>query len=650
MNEVEQYFGYAGNILTVDLGSGASSTEPLDMDAAGKYIGGFGLSNYLGYENIPAGVDALSADNLVIVGAGALCGTAAPGASKTMATTKLVTGTVGTCFGGGGFGPVLKWAGYDHVIIRGGSDAPVYVLIEDDSVRLCDASDLWGLDIYETTDALHKRHGASANVIAIGKAGENKVAVAFTLVNKYGTLGRGGLGAVLGAKNCKAIVARGSKGIRVADAREFMRVANEIHKKIMSISFREDWVKQGLYLGWPMWCKQIKARRDNPSFDEDKATELFGSAVYERMFERAVSCPSACPLADKAVVRLLSGERKGERLPVSYGLGATMTWAALFDIDDISQSVQCYDVCNRYGLDGMATVHLVDFAITLYENEVISRDDADGMELRRDYDTVMKMIEKIAHREGIGDVLARGMVPAAEEFGERSLPFAAHIKGLNPMGDPRPHLEGMMGISQFVSPGRCYATQGNTPAFLPGRPPAKFRRYAEKIGTDANALGRIFVGDGFSLPRLVAHAENWYALCSSLGVCSRQPVIQSYELDTAASLYNAATGAGLTPEDAIKAAERGWTILKMANVREGFDRKDDKYPREFFKPLQTVSGEMRLSDYNHERYLTPEDVEKMFDEYYDERGWTLKSGVPARGKLAELGLERVADELSDRLA
>ena len=219
------YYGYAGQILYVDLSTGSIRKEPLDLDMARKYIGGFGMNVRLAYDLIPLGADPLGPENAVIIGAGALGGTMAMGCSRIAAATKFPeTGAIGCGNGSLSFAPRLKHAGYDHVVITGRSAKPVYLLITDDRVELCDAEGVWGKDLYDATDEIWERHGSEYSVIAIGQAGENLVKPSLTLIDKSATLGKGGLGAVMGSKGLKAVVVKGTGGIAVADPVRFMRL------------------------------------------------------------------------------------------------------------------------------------------------------------------------------------------------------------------------------------------------------------------------------------------------------------------------------------------------------------------------------------------------------------------------------------------
>jgi len=239
-------YGFAGKILYVDLTSGETRTEPLDIELVKKYIGGRGINHKLAHDLIPAHVDPLSPENLIILGAGPFCGTVIPGCTELVATTKFpLNNAFTTASGAGKFALFLKTSGYDHVVISGKADKPVYLKIRDDDIELCDACDLWGQDSYDTTDELWRRY-EPCSIIPIGQAGENLVKVSVTMIDKVGTLGSGGLPAVMGSKNLKAMVAvEGSHGIKIMDRKRFMKIVEGLLERMMKWRGREFLLQTG---------------------------------------------------------------------------------------------------------------------------------------------------------------------------------------------------------------------------------------------------------------------------------------------------------------------------------------------------------------------------------------------------------------------
>ena len=638
-----EFKGYAGDSLWVDLSTGAIRKEPLDPELIRRFVGGSGFTNKLGYDLIGPEVGPLSPENVVIIGSGAFSGTVAPGSAKVMATTKLpINNAIGTPFGGG-FSHLLKCAGYDYVVITGRADKPVYLKIIDDDVSLMDAGHVWGKDTFETTDLLRAEHGADSSVIAIGQAGENLVRISFALVDKFGTLGRGGLGAVFGSKNFKALVANGTKGVSLADAEGFMEVAGAVRENMLNYPFRKEWLKLGLAIGLMVLVKTMGTGRNWAELlteDQDTTTQL---QKLLKISKSGHSCPT-CPLACRALVGLQEGEYAGLTAPAS-SLAHSTLWDGRYHACDLNRSVKYLDLCNRYGLDILSTRALIDYAIDLYQGGIITREDADGQELKWDSTTAVSLLEKICRREGLGDTLADGIIPTSKKFGNLAAERVVAIKGLDPFSDPRAHLSGWE-LTSCVNPRGSYTAPGNAPTFSPGRTPEQIAKYCRKLLVPEKAIERIcYSSTEFNLARLMKYAEDWYSVYSCLGICVRQPVMLSYDPQAAAQLYTSATGIDITPEELHKAGERAWNILKAANVRTGFTREDDRFPDKFFEPLKAGDKEIRLMNYNRTKELTRDDVEKMFDDYYDERGWDIEKGIPTVQKLEELDLKDVATDL-----
>jgi len=239
-------------------------------------------------------------------------------------------------------------------------------------------------------------------------------------------------------------------------------------------------------------------------------------------------------------------------------------------------------------------------------------------------------------------------LPTSKRFGKLAAERVVDFKGLEPFADPRPHLTGWE-LSGALNPRGSYVAPGITPAFSPGRTPEQIARYCRKLLIPEEAIERICSGSTeFNLARLVKHAEDWYSVYSCLGICVRQPVMLSYDPQAASQLYTSATGIDITPEELLNAGERAWNTLKAANVREGFTRKDDRFPDKFYEPLKAGGKEIKLMNYNRTRELTRDDVEKMFDDYYDERGWDTEKGIPTKQKLEDLNLKDEAADLEKR--
>jgi aldehyde:ferredoxin oxidoreductase len=618
--------GYTGSVLYVDLTSGRVVKEPLDPELVAALIGGYGINNKLAYDLVPPGTDPLSPANRIIIGAGPFAGTFVPGAAKVLVTTRFpLNGAFATAAGGGSFALMLKSAGYDHVVITGRAQRPVYLRISEAGVELVDATGLWGKDSFDTIDDLRSRY-EPCSVIPVGQAGENLVRDSVTSVDKAGTLGRGGLPAIMGAKNLKAIVVQqGTAPVNIAHRLTLQKLVNSLHERIVA---------------WP-------GRRF--ILDNGVAPAPPDIAKLHQMARKPIACPG-CLLADKEIVRLNEGPYAGLRTYIS-SLSVHQFDAPYISVDGsqqpdtrssteaYEQSIKYLDALNRYGLCRANFSSLFSTMVSLYQEGVITKEDTGGIELKGDIETALRLVRMTAFREGIGEIMAEGLVGAAQRIGRGAEKYIAHIKGQAIIIDPRLSSLGTMEFEQTTNPRGAHVAAGGSPAFEPGRPVADFVRHGERMGIPDEALKRVVGPTSFNPGRYSRYSEDWYSLFNCLSLCNRAQVNRFYHVNTIAALYSAVTGIDLPPAQLMKASERAWTIGKLLNVREGFDRKDDRAPEAWFRPLVQGSKEYRVTDYEETSTLTKEDLERFLDDYYDERGYDRQSGVPTRRKLEELGLE-----------
>jgi len=612
--------GYTGNILHVDLSEGSTRLEQQDPALVRSLIGGYGIASRLAYDLMPAGVDPLSPENLIIVSAGPFAGTMIPGGAKVLITTRFpINGAIATAAGGGSFAPFLKSVGLDHVVISGRAKRPVFLRITEGHVSLDDAEELWGKDTYDTTDALRRSY-EPCSVIAIGQAGENLVRNSIASVDKAGTIGRGGLPAVMGSKNLKAmVVQQGQVATEIADRLALHRLVNRLHERIMR---------------WP----GTQLIHDNGLMPAPPDME-----DIHRKTRRPLACPS-CPLADKITVRLEEGPCAGLRTYMPH-LGVNR-FGATSAAEAYEQSIRYTDALNRYGIGGTNFTGLFPRLAALYGEGIITREDTGGLELRNDIDTALQLIRMTAYREGLGQVLAEGPEAVARMLGDRGEEYIAHIKGLGIVRDPRLGGLGTMEFEEITTPRGAHVSAAGSPSYDADRPFTDFVRHAERMGVSAEALRRLEDSGAFNPGRYSVYSENWYALFNCLSLCNRAQVNRFYHVKTIAALYSALTGIDTTPEELMQAAERAWTVSKLLNVREGFDRKQDRVPEAWFHPIVSDGEEHRMRDYADTVDLTREDLEGYLDDYYDERGWDSTSGLPGRRKLRELDLDDIGAGLS----
>ena len=644
--------GYAGNILYVNLTSGNVRKEPLDAETVKTYIGGAGINNKLAYDLIPPDTDPLSPENAIIMGTGPFNGTMIPGCSELMIIYRSpLNGSFPHSNGGGHFSHFLKSSGYDHVVITGRSDKPTYLKILDEDVELCDATDLWGMDVFDTTDKLRQRH-EPCSVIPIGQAGENLVNISVTQIDKGGTVGSGGLPAVMGSKNLKAIVAvQGTKETTVADPKRLQKLVDEVLSRVTKYHLRDEMMKGGAMAMTAGWVPEGALARNSSVFMPfPPDTKELQAEIYElhRRSRKKIAC-ATCPMSDKD--RLDVPERGMVTYDTAvFAVGALMTASPAFGHraqgsprDRYTDALHFFDMVNRYGIERTYSFEgLVDFVVTLYEDGIITKEDTGGVELNRDFDTLLKLTKMTAFRDGFGDILADGVLGAARRIGKGAERYVQNeIKGQFVIFDPRVFGLGPMQFAAMVYPGRCFGVAAGMGAatYSPGWPIRELTRQADRCGVPEEAVTRIFTEDSFNVGRLTKHGEDFFNLFDMLGQCHRLYISRFYSMEILAELYSAVTGIEVTPADLKLASERVWNLWKVMNCRAGFDRKDDEPPEIWFQPLKGDDKEYYLRDYFLTTPLTREDVEGMLDDYYEERGWDKETSLPTAKKLEELGLE-----------
>ncbi|MBW1784993.1 MAG: hypothetical protein JRK53_00015 [Deltaproteobacteria bacterium] len=629
------YHGFAGKILYVDLSSGQTKSEPLNSELVNKFVGGRGINHKLAYDMLPVEVDAFSPKNLIILGAGPFSGTLIPGCSELVATTKFpINNAMATASGAGKFSLMLKTSGYDHVVISGRAAGPVYLKIHDDDVVLCNAEDLWGRDSFDTVDELRKRH-EPCSVIPIGQAGENLVKISVSQIDKGGTLGSGGLPAVMGSKNLKAIVAvEGTRGIGIADRQGLMKIIKELLARMTKWPGRDVLLNAG-FSGEVSASQFATFPYDNWTkidFNELNQEERNQLLALHAKCTKTLACPG-CPMADKERIRICEGKYAGT---TSYVSGMLLRRFGAENLEDAyGMSVKYADTLNRYGLCEINFDFLFSLMLHVFNKGIISKEDTG---LTDDFDTRLKVAEMTAYRKGFGDVLADGILAAVGKLGRGIENYAVHIKGRSPHVEPRVIGLGTMPLTQLTDPRGAYPAGGGGPGYVPG----KEARHGERMGIPKEALDRIVTTDDWNVGRFTRYSQDWYSLWDCLGMCLRAPVSRFYHIKTLAELYTSLTGFDTSPEELMKGAERAWNLHRLYNAKLGFGRKDDKPPGKWFKPLEGTDGKKYpLMDYYRTKVLKEGDLEGPLDDYYDERGWDKKTGLPTSQKLDELGLRDI---------
>jgi aldehyde:ferredoxin oxidoreductase len=646
------FWGYGGELLYVDLTTETVKKEDLNRDVALKFIGGVGINTKLAFDLMPPHIDPLNEGNVVLIGAGPLVGTNAPGASKVVATTKLpVSKSITRMTGGGAFARALKFSGYDHLIISGKAKNPSYLEILDDDIKIRDASHLWGKSSSEATELLWNEYdkvayGTTCSVLSIGQAGENLVKSALTLIDKStGHLGRGGLGAVLGSKNIKSIVIRGTKGVRINDPGRFMAIVSSVLNRIRDDRFRESYTELGAAIAIEAWANVGMLARDNFRYAKPPS-ELFKTFPRERYIalkKSTMGCPS-CPYQCKSIMELKEGEFTGLVAPINeYLLAVEM--AATWDDGTPEKGIKFVFEADNFGIDAYAVIGVAELVCELYEKGLISKDEVDGLSPEPTFEFAMEIMRKIVTKEGVGESFSEGMEGVIQSFGDKARAYAISLKGHLQQLDPR-SVFGAAAFGQLTNP---RGHQGPVMlTVIAGRPEKTIRRFLERVGTPQEAIERIYGPNGFNVGIDTKYTEDWLYLLDSLGLCRREALTRFYNLDNVAELYSAATGYDTKPSELIKAGERIWNLERLLNVREGFSRKDDMFPEKWLEPLTFGDKELPLMDYHRTRLITKEDLEQLLQDYYAERGWD-SEGIPSAGKLKSLGLHREGAFLREKI-
>ncbi|GAB4270205.1 MAG: aldehyde ferredoxin oxidoreductase [Deferrisomatales bacterium] len=618
--------GYAGAILHVDLDREEAGTRPLPEAWVGPLRGGAAINAALAWEALPPGGDPYAPDNRVIFGLGPLVGTATPGAGKGNVTTRSPVQPFLGISGHGRFG-MLKFAGYDHLVITGRARRPTLLRIEDDRVEFLPADDLWGRDVFDATDRVWAALGERFDVTCIGPAGENRVRDASLITNKYAAFARTGVGAVLGSKNLKGIAVFGSGGVAVADRQRFLRARRAIREQLLADRNLLEWRRFGTLISLEVFARLgLYAKKNFQEAYHEELLERFSPEGFlSRIKEGDVAC-QACPVGCKHHVAVRPEDGPPVRMAVSCMNAVMQSFGTFCAVESWEEVVRCAEVAARMGLDFMSTGGLIAFAMELREKGLLPDGAGGGPDIRwGNGEAVRRLIRQIAHREGLGDVLAQGLDEAARTFGAEAGPLAMHSKGLAVLYDPRVRLGSTEIFSQFTNV-RGYLS--NVSVAMVERTPEQIRKYCRRIGLPPEAVERIVGEDGYNVGRLNKWTEDVTSALEILGVCLFPP-FQRLPLELWAEACSATTGIETTPDDLVRAAENLWHLRRAWNLREGAGPEHDTCPERFFR--EGVAAGPRAFE-----PLDPAAFRALVEDYYDERGWDRTTGRPPKAVLEQL--------------
>jgi aldehyde:ferredoxin oxidoreductase len=619
--------GFMGRILRVDLTRGRVQEEALRLDWARKYVGGAGLASRYYYDETPAGVDAYGPENRLIFMTGPLTGTASPSAARySVVARSPLTGMWGQANSGGSFGPALKRSGYDGIIFKGIAPEPVYLAIVNGTAELRPAGDLWGQSVPETDDALQGIADQMVTVAAIGPAGENRVRFAAIINNKHRAAGRCGLGAVMGAKRLKAIACAGRRSIDLAEPKTFHQKARRqydlVDESILKVGFEA--------FGTNMVSDMVNVRGGYPTnnwqFGEFEEIDAVGAqGLTDSVFVEGVNC-FACPVACGRGTEIREGKWKGR-----HGEGPEYETAnslgAMCGVSDMNAITMANYLCNEYGLDTISAGSTIAFAMECYQRGILTGEQTGGLTLTfGDGDLVVELVEKIARRVGIGDLLAEGSRVVAERLGHDTIQFAMQVKGLElPAYDPRAAKITGLGYVTANRGGDHITGYVQGPTFID----------APFLLIEDSSIGDPFVANPEETPVLI-DLENALTVMDAVGGCKFMGILLT--ADDIAGLIAAATGWDFDETEFRRCGERIYNLNRACCVREGVTSAQDQLPgRLMNEPLPTGPAAGMVIDHDT--------LAMMKDAYYRARGWDPVSGIPTPERLHELGLDFLQDEM-----
>ncbi|MDD5092866.1 MAG: aldehyde ferredoxin oxidoreductase family protein [Dehalococcoidia bacterium] len=624
-------YGWAGTILDVDLSCGKIRKEPFDQSLGKDYLGGRGINSRILFSEVRPGIDAASPDNLLIFGTGPLGGTVAPSANRMSVTAKsFAYPGIGMSNVGGSFGPELKWAGYDHVVIRGRAEEPVYIFIDDDTVTIRPAKHLWNRNTWET-DRLIKNELGDPNikVASIGPAGEKLVRFAVILFTMHRVAGMTGMGAVMGSKNLKAIAVRGTGSIRVADPKRMIALTREITNRIMQNPYYRYFSVHGSPASMLVADKAgILSIRNFQQASPWEGAVNFKKSSISQYYTRDKAC-HACPLHCSHFFEVKDGPYKGEKGEGVEG-GLVYPFGPNLGNSSLESMFRILNLCNQYGMDTIELPFAIAAAMEWYQQGIITQKDTDGIELEwGNVDAIIAMIHKVGNREGFGDLLAEGGYRASLKIGGKAAEDYSHCKGMG-MGSDDPRLMKAYVLSGSTSTIPGHHEEGYPPAISP-------EKMKTLIGTDREADPT-----SYEKAATTVYYQNLCTMTDAVEICKFISgwAEQEIHFQEAADLFSAATGIERDAEQMKLAAERINALERAFAVREGISREDDRFRGRIARePIQ--GGPCKGEE------IDPEKFESMLDRYYELRDWDVKTGIPSRAKLEMLGLDDVAKALSD---
>ena len=619
--------GYAGKILKVDLTTGTMETEEPAESFYRRHLGGNGFVGYYLLTEVPKDADPLGPDNALIFAAGAVTGIPIAGAGRSCVGAKSpLTDGYGEADVGGFFGAEMKQAGFDAVVVKGKAETPVYLWLHDGEAEIRPADDLWGTTTLDCQEKIQEELGDSRVRLAmIGPGGEKLVRTACVINDLRHAAGRTGLGAVMGSKNLKALAARGKMSVPLGDS-----------DKVRELSrwMRDNWKDKAWGLfdtgtdGGLVDLSEFGAlpTRNFQDGQFEGAEKITGATMRDTILKDREGC-YACPVRCKRVVEIHDDDYDVDPIYGGPEYETVGAFGSNCGVDDLRAVSKAHEICNAYSLDTISTGMMVSFAMECYENGLLTTEDTGGLELNfGNGQAMVELTRMIGEREGLGDILAEGPKRAAAEIGQGCEQYMVAVKGQPfPMHECRTRHGQALGYA--VSP----TGADHVHNYWDGG------QEKEPLGEGLQSLG---IYEAVPQTELNSHkvraymvSTNWFWLYNHLGCCNFLPWSQDQVVD----IVRGITGWQTNVYELLKVAERGVTMARAFNLREGLDRKDDILPLRMNTPHK--SGVV------NEKPVDPEVLYEHVSMFYEMSGWDVETGVPTMGKLRDLDIEWVAEHL-----
>jgi len=616
-----------GKIARVNLSTGKIGCEEQRKYAG--YMGGRGVNQRILFSEMPVGKPPFDPQILLAIGAGLLCGTGTPGASRISIDTKNpFTGGIGSSSVGGNFGPALKRAGVSNLILTGAAPRLSYLYIDDDRIEIRDAEHLREKTISEVESMLRSELGDNVQTMAIGPAGENLVWSACTIVNGSRAAARSGTGAVFGSKKLKAIVVKGTGSVDASDVERFSRICDVCTAKINRNDFTKRILKYGVYAYQYPWDIESPYRNFSGDIPPESKKKSLAADEFYKYLDSSAGCED-CPIKCWTEHRIQEKDGDPETIG-AFQANAVHNFGAKLDMDDPRDVLRAHALCDELGLDEDVTSNVIAWAFACYEKGILGKDDVGNLDLEwGNTPVILELIERIAFRDGFGNVLVEGCTRAAKRIGRGSEDLCVHVKG-NDLFEclwMRP----AWALGTVVSPRGGTHTRGafieNSP--LPMPPALSMQLFGVSSTGDVSSYK--------NKEKLVVYMERLNAILDSLGMClftfNYQPNMLLPE--DYAELLSAAVGKEISAHELLLIGERIHTVEKCFNVlHTDWTRKDDLPPKRFVDVPLAKKFCIDLDKWN-----------ELLDRYYDHHGWDRETGWPTKETLASLDLEAVYERL-----